>query len=176
MTILIMCQGEQRRLAHLGHPKQLLIVDGETILARTLRLCHETALAHDPITFGRVPHIYVVGNDQRLNAVAVTHRAFVISLEAPGFCVLDGIEATKPAWPVMDDRRIHVLLGDVVWSRESLVSLLADPRPLVFAGTSDVSASTGEIFGMSFTDRELVADLLATAPCRVRGPRQAQRQ
>jgi hypothetical protein len=162
-----MCQGEQRRLAHLGHPKHLLEIGGETILGRTLRLVSELAwnTTRQPLVIGPA----------RLAEVAALHGAQQLELNKPGYCILDGICATIHRWlEGAAGQRVTILLGDVVWSRPALEALLGDRRELVFAGTTNVSTSNGEIFGFSFTDQLKVADLLRTAPCRLKSGRRSE--
>lgn len=161
-NVLVMAQGEQRRLANLGHPKHLIEVCGETILGRTLRL----ARAHLPEA---VCHVIGLPAHQ---AVCRSHGAELHTLAAPGTCILDGIIGSSSWWN--RPGRSIVLLGDVVFSRAAMASVIADQRPLVFAGTTDVSASTGELFAASWTDHQDTGELLRTAPCRVR-PRSGER-
>jgi len=155
--IVIMAQGEQRRLAALGHPKHLLMVGGELILWRTVRLVREFLGADVAIT--------VIGLPAHAASCALLNVELV-TLEDPGFCVLDGMLAAQKHWGRDRDRTL-VILGDVVFSRQALRAIVTDTRPLVFAGTTDVSRSLGEIFATSFVDRQDMLDALATCPCRV---------
>ena len=150
-TVLIMAQGEQRRLADLGYPKQLVAVDGEPILDRTLRLAAEFCPDHVALIIGR----------RELGA----ERPGLVTLTDPGHCVLDGIAQTVDLW---GSGRVVVLLGDVVFSRAALWAIFADGRPFFFAGTPVVSGSFGELFALSFAaDRhKRLAHLLETVPCR----------
>ena len=153
-----MAQGEQRRLARLGHAKQLLHVGaGERIICRTKRLVLEAA------PWARVT---VVGRWR--DFAVVPGLPPIVELDDPGHCVLDGMagalvelrEAPRGPWVV--------LLGDVVWSRAALHGLLQDERPVVFSGTRLLNGSQGEVFGCRFADRDALAFELARAPCRFR--------
>lgn len=171
-----MCQGEQKRLAGLGHPKHLLPLDPdaddpETILDRSIRLVR--TLARD----GHDTEIVVVG-PTALEPITTEHRVALLTLPDPGYCILDGIAATLQACPAGPSRS-YVLLGDVVWSHDALSRLLFDGRPLVFAGTSDLSTSKGEIYGMAAFAAENggeLEQLLATAPCRFADARGVRRR
>jgi hypothetical protein len=155
-----MAQGEQRRLRELGFPKQLLLVNREPIIHRMQRLVTELGdIGPEAIDIiGRVD----------MTRATWGARSCLITLPDPGFCVLDGIAQTTFRWK---SDRILILLGDVVFSKAALQAILADKRPVFFAGTSDISASQGEIFAFSFVQKQRgwVEDLLATCPCRVNG-------
>lgn len=163
MNILLMCQGQQRRLPNLTHSKHMLEMNGETILGRTLRLL--AAHVGGPSKVG----IVVFGSKDLMPALEAGERAglripLLAQLPAPGKCVVDGILAARPAWDW--EGRTIILLGDVVWSRSALAAFLADPRPLVFAGTPDISNSGGEVFGVSFTSEKEMTVLCMSCPCR----------
>jgi hypothetical protein len=161
MQIFIMCQGEQKRLASLGYPKQLIPLNGEPLLQRTIRLIKKLDF-HAGITS------IVIG---RRDFAGVNLGYFHFELPDPGYCVLDGIagafESMNPTW-VPEGGHTVFLLGDVVWSKAALTSFLADERPVVFAGTPILTASQGEVFGCKFADQDLLRWLLATVPCRFR--------
>jgi hypothetical protein len=172
--IWIMCQGEQRRLAHLGHPKHLLEVNGEPILRRTLRLLRELDAPH-PVVVGRgdLTLEALLDAEKRgacedkldLELGVTRHRVYHrhATLDDPGNCILDGIAAIVN--PNADARTV-VLLGDVVWSRDALTSVMVDDRPLFFAGTTVLSMSQGEIFAVAWTDHKEMTHLLDTVACR----------
>lgn len=148
-----MAQGRQERLPQLTHPKQLLEVNGEPILKRTLRLVNER------------PHVGVtVVGPPALEPFLGS--AWLTTLRDPGFCILDGLARTIPAVP-----QGVVLLGDVVFSRAA-IELVWTHQPanqLFFFGTPTITSSTGEIFGFGWTSLEALRKidrLLAEAPCR----------
>lgn len=161
MNVLLMCQGEQRRLAQLGQPKQLVEINGEPMLARTARLVRQQWSDAE---------ITVIGGGafgHAALAAKIGHRM----LADPGRCIIEGILASRDLWATRDASatpgRTVILLGDVIWSRAALGRLLADfSHALRFAGTSDLSSSRGEVFGVSFDDPAFVVDLAATCPCR----------
>lgn len=153
-----MAQGEQRRLARLGRPKQLLHVGaGEKIICRTKRLVLEVA------PWARV---VVIGRWRDFGLLPSLHP--VIELEDPGHCVLDGVAAALAGERVLgaEPEKVCVLLGDVVWSRAALWGLLQDRRPVVFSGTRQLSRSQGEVFGLCHDSTERLLVDLQNVPCR----------
>jgi len=175
-----MAQGMQRRLGGLPRflqrqhglegidvPKHLLEVNGEPILARTIRLVQELT---SQWTIWEKPIIHVVGWPEH---AAAAPPYGLITLDEPGQCVLDGIAQTRKFW---GSGRVLVLLGDVVFSRAALRSILWDRSPLFWAGGlvhSDGSHKSGraEIFGMGLGAcmQDFVSFLLDDAPCRAPG-------
>lgn len=173
MNVMIMCQGEQRRLRDLGHPKHLVRLGGEfggePILERTLRL-----LAHLLPCHAYTAH--VIGPAE-LEAVTPYGAVEFHRLAAPGTCIVAGLEASRPIW--RSDEPALILLGDVVWSEAALGRVVASTdAPLLFWGTSALTAATGEVFAMLVTQPrgcpQGVDELLATCPCRRWGYREAQ--
>lgn len=177
LQIQIMCQGEQRRLAHLGHPKHLLKVNGETILGRTLRLLRELG----------APHPVIVGPSEladEAKADAAARGLFVDVFDTttgkmasqpytnhcwasrPGICILDGLAQAATSLG-RSDRRTLTLMGDVIFTRATLAAILGDERPLVFSGTTVLTSSQGELFSVAWDDREDMKRMLESAPCRV---------
>ena len=167
-SIIVMCQGQQRRLPTVKGPKHLIEVDGEPVLARTLRLLAELLPQWDYT-------VRVVGPEP----LAIAFRPGMgyvehFMLPDPGNCIVDGILAAQPWWAPNDHGvagRTLVLLGDVVWSKAALGQVLADQRPVVFAGTSVLSPSEGEVFALGFDDSTGMKNLCMTCPCRVDGQR-----
>jgi hypothetical protein len=154
----------------LSYPKQLIEVGGEPIITRTLRLVRE--LEPDA-------RIEVVGRPELRSVCYVLPGAALLrTLSDPGYCVLDGIAATSmglahdsfegDGW--LDQQPLVFLLGDVVYSRAALAALLADPRPVVFAGTRDLNKARGEVFGCKFVEQARLRQLLSTVPCRWKNP------
>ncbi len=153
-TVFIMCQGQQRRLAKLGYPKQLALVGDEPILHRTLRLL---------LPFEVSP--VVVGSPALIDQARLIAG---LTLKDPGYCIIDGMERALAEMPTAPAGRLVFLLGDVLWSRAALSALMTDQRPVVFAGTELLDKSGGELFGCAFAP-EAVATLkkhLSEAPCR----------
>jgi molybdopterin-guanine dinucleotide biosynthesis protein A len=153
-----MAQGEGRRLRDLGKPKQLLEINGESILHRIVRMVGE--IKPDA-------SVVVVGWPELAGA---KNGAQLVTLSAPGYCILDGLLEARQWWTPVDIRdRCVVLLGDVVFSRHALTQILCDQRELVFAGTTDICASEGELFAVawSWAQTAHVLHLLEHAPCRV---------
>jgi molybdopterin-guanine dinucleotide biosynthesis protein A len=162
MNVLIMCQGQQRRLPMLSGPKHLLPVNGEPIVRRTLRILRD--LVDGPIHVIASPT-----GDQRWFDATADMAALVSGLLDPGICVVDGMLAARRRWN--DSGRTLVLLGDVVWSRAALAAVVADSRPVVFAGTPVITAAEGEMFSVVFDDSTAMEKLCTTCPCRMSGNR-----
>jgi hypothetical protein len=168
MNVLIMAQGQQRRLPMIRGPKHLLEVGGEPILTRTLRLlaAHIGGASGSPVVvFGPPELMLAVGAD----ADAGLRHPLLGQILDPGFCIVDGILAARPAWN--EEGRTLVLLGDVVWSRAALATVIADTRPVVFTGTPVLSPSEGEVFALGFDNPQAMKNLCMSCPCRVDGSR-----
>lgn len=159
--VVIMAQGHQRRLPELRHPKHLLHVAGEPILARTLRLLREIRPC-EPMHL-QPPHTVVIG-PQALDE-AITGNIVRSTLTRPGSCIVTGIRAALDDTFVRQHGRVAVLLGDVVWSRDLLTRVLTDRRPLLFCGTPVLTNSLGEVFAAVFDDPQAVKRLCESCPC-----------
>lgn len=169
--VVIMAQGQQRRLASLGHPKHLLPVNGEPIITRTLRLL----LQHRGPLDEPGPPPVVIGPRELDDAIA-PFNVVRVTLDRPGSCIVTGIRAALEEEFVRQEGRVAVLLGDVVWSRAALARVMADRRELAFAGTPVLTTSEGEVFAALFDDPQAVKRLCETCPCVARGPRWRQMQ
>jgi CTP:molybdopterin cytidylyltransferase MocA len=148
MQVLVMAQGRQSRLANvLDGPKHLVKVDGEPILARTLRL--ETSLG---VGARRRP---VVVGWPGMRPACDSQGARLVTLHHPGTSLLFGLLQTTALWSPRG--RTIVLLGDVVFSAAAMAAILAERRPLVFAGTTTLHGGDGELYALAF-------DAAAAAP------------
>src|SRR5262245_14331375 len=144
MKILVMAQGQQRRLdGVLSFPKHFVDILGEPLIARTLRLLRQHA--PDDITV-------IAPSTSAWEELCARHRARLYTQPDPGICILDGIHNTRGLWDPSE--RTVILLGDVVYSRAALRTILADSRPIGFAGRPTGSRITlcphGELFGLGF--------------------------
>lgn len=153
---IVLCQGEQYRLAQLGHPKHLLSVGNETILGRTLRLLHAAGW----------PAVVIGGPMLAQETSDGGSRLYTLS--EPGYCVLDAIAQLGDFF---QDADVRVFLGDVVWSRPAFDSFLqggSGSESLFFAGTPGIDYGQGELFGMGFSrmGRSWMERLVRDAPCR----------
>jgi molybdopterin-guanine dinucleotide biosynthesis protein A len=137
-AVIVFAQGQQRRLPLLATRKQLLAVNGEPIIARTLRLVDEMMSAPPAVKF-------VVGWPDLERACC---RGSLVTLASPGGSIAEGIYQSTALWS--PNGRTHLLLGDVVYSRATLRAILEDERRVVAAGTPELSGSTGEVFALSF--------------------------
>jgi hypothetical protein len=163
MRVLIMAQGRQERLSSLTIPKQALLVGGEPILGRTLRLLQDHARKA------------IVIGPQSLLEITAAHGAALITLSNPGYCILDGLYQTLPLVGGSDE--ILVLLGDTVFSKKALAAIVQRTERLrsapagtdfFFAGTSDLTNSTGELYAFALrpTMYFFFRDKIEQAPCR----------
>lgn len=173
--ILILCNGQQRRLPMLPHPKHMLEVGGEPIIERTIRLLYELQPGGAWAAGVIGPAAFDAAIEQS-RAQQPREEAWRISrfrAEDPGHCIVDGILAARATWhdPEFPVARRVILLGDVVWSRAALTKVLAETRPLVFAGTPVLTAAQGEVFALVFDNPQHVKNLCETCPCRMDGKR-----
>ncbi len=165
--VIILAQGEQKRLPNLVAPKQMLPLPacGDVpILYRTLaqvaRLCPELT----PLTWDKGWQVSVVCwlplSEEIMRASLppqiVRDRAMSIetaTLPQPGNSSLKGLARylTQRAAAGYDEPgRTIVLLGDVVYSWACLRELFAEAKSR-FVGTSDISESGGELWGFAWT-------------------------
>ncbi len=184
---MVMAHGEQKRLPMLRICKQLLdlpLSGNIPILARTLLTLPDVIDPNDD-----APSVTVVGPMQIADTLGFArrhdrevHGAFVhggdpgmqvLRLKEPGNSLLRGLGAIRP-WlagdvelcgdivvdPSAGDYRVVVLLGDVVFSRACLRALFSSRRPMEWAVTPDLSPSTGEVFGFSYS-RDATPEVLA---------------
>jgi hypothetical protein len=158
--VIIMAQGYQRRLACLQSHKCLLpIGGGATLLSRTVKL------------LGNTNHDWLVVGWPDLSTICRKLEVGFVTLPQPGLCILEGLAQVSRYFSREDHRcrspgRTTILLGDVLYSHAAMSAIMSDRRSLVFAGTRDISRSTGEIFALSFTDHCYVAQLLENSKCR----------
>jgi MobA-like NTP transferase domain len=161
--IIILAQGTQQRLGAQHGYKQLLPLPacgGVPILMRTLRQLKALYVA---------PAIAVVGWEPLFGTIRRDHQDVACyELPNPGNSSLKGIaryldERERRARRDLDSglpvevavNRGHestlVLLGDVVYSWHCLISLMALTTTWGFAGTRDLSASGGELWGVAWS-------------------------
>ena len=142
LKVLIPCAGVSLRWNnHLGLPKQLapLPDKGATILGRTVRLLQE---------FG-VEQIHVITHDEEIKAGI---QGVSILYPSSRKHLTDSILSAKSLW----QGKTIVLLGDVVFSRRAVETILNDRNALRFYGTLEESPVVQifglrrEIFGFSF--------------------------
>lgn len=166
-SVVILAQGDQKRLPDLRIPKQLLALPacGKTpILDRTLRMVYEIASVH-PMVVGW-PHfvdhytIHPVRATPRrtprellINGMA-TVRPIVVTLEKPGNSSIKGIYQVFQQYKPRTDR-VVVLLGDVIYQWSVLEELLGvgpgvTGRDVIFSVSDNLSPSGGELWGIAW--------------------------
>jgi hypothetical protein len=155
INIVILAQGTQKRLGNACGPKQLLSLAacvGAPILVRTLRQLGTLAASHDiDITVVTWKDVWV---QLVMRFADAQDSANHVELADPGNSSLKGIarylaqrDSTEPQNP--EDRTI-VLLGDVCYSWAALNALLLASREHGFVGTSNLSESGGELWGVAW--------------------------
>lgn len=180
--VIILAQGEQTRLPELRTPKHLLRLPacGDAhILDRTL--CQLAMLLDEPLV------TVVCGGALRYHVEAsARHEVYkrtgkIVAIDAyelgsPGNSSLRGIarylgggtgDLSRGPTVLADDLIEVVLLGDVVYSWRCLETILFTSMPpgVRFVGTSDLSRSGGELWGISWQQawRGLAMQMLGDA-------------
>lgn len=135
--VILLCAGQQRRLAHLGYPKQMIAVAGEPILLRTVRLVREVS---------DLP-ICVATSGGPLSDVCREHGlAECFALERSLLCGAESVMRAQ-RWD-----SATVLLGDVCWSRRMIRHWLraCAERPTLYCARLGPSTITGKAYGEHF--------------------------
>ena len=151
--IVILAQGDQHRLAGLGHPKHLLAIsDTETIIGRTFRQLGE----HFPGA-----KVILVCDGAPIWKPYTPAEVEMVTL-APATCLCQRIWQTTPLW----GDGTTLLLGDVAFSHRALERLSIANR-LTFIGRRGENRVTGcaygELFGLTapfLEDRIALRDAL----------------
>lgn len=190
IRVVIMCHGQQTRLADLKIRKHLLPLPlcGTTILQRTIGMLEGARDVGEIVVVGPPDIAAALGFTGMMDSIdlatwsssppdhppvngyedpGVVYMATPPCLEVvtlgnkPGHSVIRGLQkiraylAQDRCGPEIVYDRTVVLMGDVVYSRRCLSALLhAVPpaeQPIWFAVTPDLSPSTGEVFGLSYS-------------------------
>ena len=131
---IILCAGSGRRWnEYLGRPKQLIVIQNESLLARMTRLLHEHG----------VTDIHIVSNDDRLGTVGC-------GFFRPVRCrwTVETLLSTRELWR----ERTLVLLGDVYYSEAAILTIVEFERDLGVFGRPSRNRFTHkrrEIFALS---------------------------
>lgn len=164
--VVILAQGEQRRIPDLRIPKQLLplpLCGNTPILNRTIRQIMDIVPEATPPAIEVVgwPHfvdhftlhpIYTTTQKTWLNALHC--RPTITTLPDPGNSSLKGFSRYRDQhanFPFAS--RTVVLLGDVVYSWQILRELLDGNNETVWAVSDDISPSAGELWGIAWNER-----------------------
>lgn len=163
--VVVLAQGDQKRLPDLRTPKQLLPLpacNNVPILNRTLRQVwdvHNRVMpAATSLTLAVVAwptfrdhfevHPVQVGTERI--------RPYVVTLPDPGNSSLKGFsrywESPEGVACRRNAERTIMLLGDVVYSWNVLEALFDPKLDGVFAVSHDISPSTGELWGIAWND------------------------
>ncbi len=134
--IIILCAGQANRWAPKSL-KQLVPIDGEPLLHRTVRLLR--SFEYDDI--------YIACIDPKLRIEGCKHFT-----PSDARWTASTLYSSRHLW----DNRTIILLGDVYYTEESLTKILECPSELKFIGRLGPSSFTGcpygEIFGLLFSD------------------------
>ena len=174
--VIILAQGEQKRLPNLIEPKQMLRLpacNNTPILYRTIAQVAKFCPVLEPHTWDRAWQVTVVSwfplSEQimrdKLPVAVPRDRAMSMdtaTLPDPGNSSLKGLsryltQMTAAGYP--EPPRTIVLLGDVIYSWACMKALMAvgadipgtRSPPSRFVGTSDLSESGGELWGFAWT-------------------------
>ena len=120
-TVIIMAQGEAKRLPG----KHSITIRGVPILKRTVDILKE---------YPCFPIVVAPYTDFFMNL-----GCHAIELPKPGTGLLDGIYETRFLW----SGGALILLGDVVYSRQLLDTMMNDTRPFVMYGRNAPNIYTG---------------------------------
>ena len=135
-TILILCAGEAKRWNnYLDVPKQLISINGETLLDRTVRLLNSKELYE----------INIISNDERLK---VSNKNFFRPTKFEW--IVETLLSTQSLW----NKNTIVLLGDVFFTQDAINTIDNLKKTLHIYGRYGASVHThtpwGEIFALSF--------------------------
>lgn len=155
--VIILCQGQQTRLPGLDIPKQLLPLPecgGVPILHRTIR---QLARWIPGVIRGQ-GWMTVVGKRDHFAKLLVDVDASLpsgsadvelVELAQPGNSSLIGLRRYLEQHNRPHTGDVVVLLGDVVYSWRCLDAIFTPtPGPISFVASSDLSPSTGELWGI----------------------------
>ncbi len=149
--IIILCAGDGSRWNNfLGLPKQLIPINGEALLHRMVRLCHE----HN------ITDISIVTHNKKLESDGAT-------LFHPPLCrwTAETLLSTKEMW----SSRTTILLGDVFYTESAMKKILTTESPLQFFGRPSASNYTftpyGELFALCFSAESV--NTITNACCTV---------
>jgi hypothetical protein len=155
---LILCAGNGVRWGdYMGVPKQLIKINDETLLHRTLRLLKENDKSR----------ISIVTNDDRLRLGY--HNEFQPRRSR---WIVETVLSTRELW----EERVIVLLGDVFYTEQAMHEITKFSDDLGFFGRPGPSRYTarnhGEIFAVSFSRgvaERFTQVALLTLECAVNG-------
>lgn len=148
-NVIILAQGSQTRLPELAIPKQLLPLPdcgNAPILERTF--CQLSVIVPDA-------RITLVASDAIISKAlkfSASSSVTYCTLPDPGNSSLKGLDRyLKLNEDLENERSTVVLLGDVIYSWACLTKIFLMGEPLVrFVGSSDLSPSGGEIWGVAW--------------------------
>lgn len=140
-SVFILAAGNGSRFE--GVTKQMLPIDGEPIIRRTIRLVRE----HDPT----IP-IYIA----TWNPVLKFDDVLIVDTVKPTRCLTDTILFTEPWWTQTN----VFLLGDVIYYPGSMAKILDSRRMKIYGSTSCDGKPYSERFAFTFQkcDHNLVMD------------------
>ena len=133
MVVVILCAGKSKRFEWEGASKHLLPVFGEQLLSRTIRQCAE-----------REVFPYVVTHDLKM-VLDLKEQRFSLFEPSDCFYTCDTLNSTFVLW----DKRVIVLLGDVIYSDALMDSIIHERGNIVFYGHN----AKREIYALTFSDR-----------------------
>lgn len=128
MIVLILAAGDGSRWYNNDRPKQLALIRGKPIIQRTIDLvgiCNSVVITHDADIQVEVDEFFIPAKRE---------------------WTVDTFLSTKELW----SGRTVVLLGDVIYSPESIWTILSCSDDVAVFGGKDRPGKDDEIFGVSF--------------------------
>lgn len=143
--VLIMAQGKQERLpiSTYGY-KQLLRIGNESIIVRQIRLLREAGASD----------IRIVAEETRpWREVSKLLCVQLYPLRIPGDCILSGVSACLDRLAPSERRPILFMLGDVIFSRALMHSVLSDRGEIRIFARKGPNPATDKLDGEAFALR-----------------------
>ncbi|MDV7341014.1 NTP transferase domain-containing protein [Terasakiella sp. A23] len=136
ISAVILCAGEATRWHQSPHmPKQLVMLGGEALLHRSVRLLKENG----------VSQITVVALDERLRVEGCDFFS-----PADHLWIVETLKSSESLWA----ERTIILLGDVYYSEAAMAQIVGNSEEVTFFGREGPSpitlSSSGELFALSF--------------------------
>lgn len=153
--IILLCGGRQERLTGLGYPKQMVAVNNEPILLRTVRLVR--SLLDVPICVAAQDQVFTsFCRDHALSECVVDDRPLVMNIERA---------MRQQEWT-----SAMALLGDVCWSKRMLARWIEECRAdqSMLCMRPGPSLVTGKQYGEHFAVQCALRDLRAVNARRFR--------
>lgn len=145
MRVIIPCDGDADRWNNYRNtPKQLIYLEGQTLLERTISLCRKHG----------VEDIWVIASDNKPKIQKVAEDMGASIAEAVRHECPVGIDKVMSSAWLWDGLQVTVLFGDVFFTEEAMDTIIKGKRetPITFYGRMHPSEITGkrgtEVYGL----------------------------